>query len=290
MFGHSAMMIKRGCYLDTGDLASGAGGAEGATGEVATPTDAGAEEQTGDAGEGDTGGATDTQEGDAGPADQQSETPKQTPEQDRAFAEMRRQAEAAQRRAQLADQLIAQQYGQSHGIYTVEQYYEALRQQQEAEQRQQYLEQGVDPDLVNQLVSQQVQQHPLIQTLAQERADKFLVDSYNQVVQEFPDLVKQPEDIPPEAYAKWNDGRNGITLAEAFMLVNKDKVLQRKTAAAKQAALNSVNSKGHIRGSGGGADVETVTIPEETLEMYKRLNPGKSMEEYQRHYKKSIGR
>lgn len=279
-FGHSAMMMKRGCFIDTGDLTSG-------NGEVADSTGAGDYQDTGADDDIPEGGETDT--GDTGGADnagQQDKGVKQTPEQDRAFADLRRRAEAAEKAKQRADAMIAKQYGQSHGIHTVEQLEEAIAAQEEADRQKAYRDQGIDPDTVNELI----ERHPLIQSVRQEKEDRFLVDNFTQLTKEFPDMVKQPEDIPPAVWAKWNDGRNGISLVDAFILVNKGVILKNSTAAAKQAALNSVNGKGHIRGSGGGADVETVTIPDDVLAMYKKLNPGKSTEEYQKHYKKSIGR
>ena len=66
------------------------------------------------------------------------EKPKQDSETNKAFQEMRKQLEAEKARAaeieakaKKADDLIAQQYGASHGIYTVEQYEQRLQQERE---------------------------------------------------------------------------------------------------------------------------------------------------------------
>lgn len=77
--------------------------------------------------------------------------------------------------------------------------------------------------------------------------------------------------------------RGGLTLSEAFKLLNFDNLTSRKTAAAKQAAINQVTGKGHLsvtqsRGAGG------VAIPPETLTMYKELFPNKTEADFQKHY------
>ncbi len=75
----------------------------------------------------------------------------------------------------------------------------------------------------------------------------------------------------------------GLSLSDAFKLVNFDQLTARKTAAAKQAAINQAAGKGHLtatasRGAGG------VTIPADTLEMYRQIFPNKSDAEFQKHY------
>jgi len=51
--------------------------------------------------------------------------------------------------------------------------------------------------------------------------------------------------------------------------------------------LNSIQSKDHVRGNGKGVEGDTVRIPDDVLSMYKKFNPGKSIDEYKKHYKNS---
>jgi len=131
------------------------------------------------------------------------------------------------------------------------------------------------------------------QALAQERAaiakaqqDRFLVDSFDELTKEFPEIAKA-EDVPADVWRVWRNGESGISLKQAYAAVNYESIASKKAEAAKQATLNNIQGKDHVRGNGKGAEGDTVRIPDEVLEMYKRFNPGKTMDEYRAHYKKS---
>ena len=79
--------------------------------------------------------------------------------------------------------------------------------------------------------------------------------------------------------------QGGKTLSEAFKIANFDSLIASKEAKAKQSAINQINSKGHLNGNRGGIS-GGVTMPAETLKMYKAMMPGKSDAEYQAHYEK----
>jgi len=229
--------------------------------------------------------------------------PKQTPEQDRAYAELRRKAEAAERRAieveaqhqrgiQIAkkfgqygvfsDADVAEKYGQSHGIHNVAQFEEALR-------REEYAAKGIDPDMVKKLVDE----HPDLQAAREfkqaairAQEDNFLVGSFDELTKEYPE-IKGVADVPPDVWRKWKNGSTGLTLNEAYLVVERKNIETRKIEAAKQATLNNIQSKDHVRGNGKGVEGDTVRIPDDVLAQYKALNPGKSMDDYKKHWKKS---
>jgi hypothetical protein len=112
---------------------------------------------------------------------------KQSPEADRAFAEMRRKAEAAERKAEQErrerDNWVANNFGESHGIRTWEQYQEAItreKQQKMEQERQQQaqlpnqiyqkaISEGYDPQIA-QLMADKAKQDVLI-TQLQQRLD-----------------------------------------------------------------------------------------------------------------------
>lgn len=226
------------------------------------------------------------------PASDKDTTFKDDP-QNKAFAEMRRKTEAAEKKAQLAERNqdiarkygqygvyseedIANKYGESNGITTLEQFEEAL-------QREEYKEKGIDYDTINKIVDN----HPAVKAARKAEYDNKLVSSYDELHTEYPGLVKDPNDIPTEVWQKWNDGKNGLSLLEAYELTNRKQIRENLISSAKQQTLNNVNGKEHIRGDEGGSEVETTTIPEDVLKMYKKLNPGKTDEEYLKHYKNS---
>jgi len=275
-------------------------------GEVATSQEASAEstESTTDTSEQSTE-STESVDQSEGTTEKPTEVekPKQTPEQDRAYAELRRKAEAAERlvaetKAQhqrdievakkfgqygvFSDADVAEKYGQSHGISTVQQFEEALR-------REEYQAKGIDPDMVKKLVDE----HPAIQNAkAYEQAviraqeDNFLVTSFSDLTKEYPD-IKEVADVPPDVWRMWKNGSTGLSLPQAYLVVEHKNIETRKIEAAKQATLNNIQSKDHVRGNGKGVEGDTVRIPDEVMEMYKKFNPGKSMDEYKKHYKAS---
>lgn len=230
---------------------------------------------------------------------------KQTPEQNAAFADLRRKSEAAERRAAeletkyqrdidiakkygsqygiYSDVDVASKYEKSHGIKTVAEFEAAL-------QRQEYESKGIDPDVIKKIVDD----HPDIkkareanEAAEKSRQDRYLVDSFNELKTEYPD-IKDVEDVPSEVWKKWQGGTTGLSLMDSFYLVNRKEIMAKQTDAAKQATLNNIQSKNHVRGNGAGSEIDTTTIPDDVLSMYKKFNPGKTMDEYKAHYKNSF--
>jgi len=166
--------------------------------------------------------------------------PKQSPEQNAAFAELRRKSEAAERRVaeveaqhqrdiQIAkkfgqygvfsDADVAEKYGQSHGIHNVAQFEEALR-------REEYAAKGIDPDMVKKLVDE----HPDLQAAREfkqaairAQEDSFLVSSFDELTKEYPD-IKAVADVPPDVWRKWRNGSTGLTLNEAYLVVERKNI------------------------------------------------------------------
>lgn len=246
-----------------------------------------------------TGGATDTQPSATEPATQ----PKQTPEQDRFFAENRRKLEAAEKRATelesqrqrdieiakkfgqygvYSDADVAEKYGKSHGLKTVADFEAQL-------QREEYQAKGIDPDMIKKLVDE----HPAIKSAQEAQAiaakaqqDRFLVDNFNELTKEFSKITKA-EDVPADVWRLWRNGESGISLKQAYVAVNYEEIASKKAEAAKQATLNNIQSKDHVRGNGKGVEGDTVRIPDDVMEQYKRFNPKATTEQIKAHYKAS---
>jgi len=287
-------------FMDEVDSGSGgvATSQETTSTETTTDTDTSTEQSTDS-----TESTTDQSEGTTDASTEVDTKPKQTPEQDRAYADLRRKAEAAERRAMeveaqrqrdiqiakkfgqygvFSDADVAEKYGQSHGIHNVAQFEEALR-------REEYAAKGIDPDMVKKLVDE----HPDLQAAREfkqaairAQEDSFLVSSFDELTKEYPE-IKGVADVPPDVWRKWKNGSTGLTLNEAYLVVERKNIETRKIEAAKQATLNNIQSKDHVRGNGKGVEGDTVRIPDDVMEMYKKFNPGKSMDEYKKHYKAS---
>lgn len=83
--------------------------------------------------------------------------------------------------------------------------------------------------------------------------------------------------------------QRGYSVADAFKVANFDRLREKSNAAAKQAALNSLQGKRHMdkasqRGTGA------VSVPSDVKELYHMLLPNATEAEIQKHYNRSLGR
>lgn len=273
----------------------------GATGEVATPQDGTTDIGT-DVGN-TSGDGTDT--GASGDTGVVADTkPKQSPEVDSAFAEMRRKAEAAEKKVQefeskrnrdreiarqyandygvYSEEDISAKYGESHNIHTVEDLQRAILQQE-------YAEKGIDPDVINQLI----ENNPIVQEAKRVKEQTVISNQYNALLEDLKedglsDLITKPEDIPDEVYDRWDLGKGNLSLSECFYLAQRKQISAKRTEATKQATLNNISGKQHLKTEGDGiADANDTNIPGEIMDMYAGM--GLSKKEAQAHYKKIYG-
>ena len=108
-------------------------------------------------------------------------------------------------------------------------------------------------------------------------------DGHKKLREEYGDLVPDLDKMDQDTMNRFH---RGYPLEEAWVLSNKDKLVSKARNSAKQQALNSVNSKSHLKSEGGGEEVDTTNIPTETLSMYRRMNPKWSMEQIVSDYRK----
>lgn len=90
-----------------------------------------------------------------------------------------------------------------------------------------------------------------------------------------------------EGYSRISDlyGK-GLSLYDAYKLVNYDKMVERAASASKQAAINAARSKSHLtstaqRGTG------SVDVPADVMAQYRLFLPDASVEDIRKHYNKS---
>jgi len=299
MFGHKAMMF-RGCYESTGDLTNN-GGVTGDFAASQTNDDTGTDDNAGD----DTGGETEVDDDSASADDatQQKDdderTSKQPPEVDAAFAKLRREAEEAKRQLQQRDRWVADQFGKTHGIYTWEQYQQAVQQQQQQQQvqvynqaRQELADQGYDVDAISRIMEMNPafqnmrQQNEILQRQLQEQQlNQRLLAEYGELQKEYPDMVKKPDDISNDVWAKFDQG---YSLLDAFESINRQALKKRAADAAKQKTLNNLGSKSHLKTEGdGSSESNDVHVPSDTLQMY--MDMGMSKKQAAAYHKKLYG-
>lgn len=237
--------------------------------------------------------AEDSEQADEPEVADPAEKPKQDSETNKAFQEMRKQLEAEKARAaeveakaKKADELIAKQYGESHGIFTVEQYEQALREEEERANNERYEQAGLTPEEV-----QMLKEYPQLKqaTTAEIEAKKNqeIEQGWVELFEKFPELGKVVADNNQEAVnGFYNDKmkkemERGASPLAAYLSANFDAVIESRLKnvqeAAKQEALDKLNSKEHLAPNAStGGEVDHVEIDEETMRAYRALNKGKS--------------
>lgn len=164
------------------------------------------------------------------------------------------------------------------------------REQQEQARQQQLREQGVDPDMLSQAIAanptvQQAQQ--MILQAQQAEGDRALNEAVSEISKIDPEIkeLKDLFSMPNRAEFERLFLEKNYDPVHAYIIANNGKISEKRSAAAKQAALNSVNGKGHLVSTKGGAG-DDVVIPQGTLDMYRRTFPGKDESWYLEQYKK----
>jgi hypothetical protein len=207
-------------------------------------------------------------------APSQNEKPVQTPEQNAEFAKVRREAETKAR-----DAVIAEMYGESHGIHTYAEYQKALADQKAAEQRAKFQEEnGIDPDALKPLFDQWKESDPDLQEAKLMRAErnqtKALTDLNNELKDAGVDL--QIKDLSNEELSKLpnidkilEQVQKGHTLADAFFLANKKDIISRQAQTAQQEAIKKITANGESSPGSLSAGGESDFISQELFESKK---------------------
>lgn len=161
------------------------------------------------------------------------------------------------------------------------------------EQRQQLADMGVSKEVLDSYIQnhpamQQAQQ--VIHQQEQQAANDFIAKEFEAMKKEFPDCgLESPQQLNEteagrRALQMWANAP-GITLADAYAATHRKELSKKQSAAAKQAAMNEMNSKGHLRqtkGSNAKGDV-----PAEIAEEYKKYFPNATHEKIAEMYWKN---
>ena len=239
----------------------------------------------------------------------QAEAPEQEPKTDRdaQFAAARRKAEAerdaAIARATEDAQKQVDEFFKSSGLVnpytgqpiTTRAEYEAYRERFEADQKAKLMEKA---GITQEEFQAFVQGLPEVRAARQAKAEaeaaarqareqeaKARVDEQLRQIQAIDPTVKELGDLAKlDTYPKLYDMvKRGYSILDAYRLANYDTLTQRAAEASRKAAINSVQSKQHLKATesrGGGA----IPVPDSVLEEYRVLNPGATKEEIQKHY------
>lgn len=243
------------------------------------------------------------------PEQPQTEAPEQEPKTDRdaQFAAARRKAEAerdaAIARAKEDAQKQVDEFFKNSGLMnpytghpiTTRAEYEAYRERFEADQKAKLMEKA---GITQEEFQAFVQGLPEVRAARQAKAEaeaaarqareqeaKARVDEQLRQIQAIDPTVKELGDLAKlDTYPKLYDMvKRGYSILDAYRLANYETLTQRAAEASRKAAINSVQSKQHLKATesrGGGA----IPVPDSVLEEYRVLNPGATKEEIQKHY------
>jgi hypothetical protein len=204
---------------------------------------------------------------------------KQTPEDNAAFARLRREADDARRQLQERDRWVEQRFG-AQGIHTWDQYQaavEAQRTTQAADTRKKRAEElrtlGVDPAIIDDFISS----HPEVQALQRENAefrrrsqDEGMVKQFEELTTEFPH-IKEASDVDAETWRKYNVARGGMTLLDAYISAHSKDILAAARGAGAKDAMAKLAGKSHLateKSLGKTAEEIDVHLTDEQLGIY----------------------
>lgn len=98
---------------------------------------------------------------------------------------------------------------------------------------------------------------------------------------ELPELAALREE--PEGTRVLALFERGVPLPDAYAVVHLAEITAKREQAAKQAALNAVNGRAHLRRT-TGVPVQEAAVPAEVYEQYRAMMPGWSDSKIRRSY------
>lgn len=240
-----------------------------------------------------------TESGNEGVNEEAAEPQTQSPETNAAFANMRRQLQAANQQLADTDAMFARQFGQfknpetGQPIRSARDYYEAMAAQERANAREQMQQSGIDPNMIDNLIANSPavrQAQAATAELNSFRAQQKLEADYKEILALDPSL-NGVEDIlsDPSMPLMAEKVAQGMSLVDAYKIVNFDKLSGTREAAAKQATINQVKGKNHLAtGASINVNDSEEDIPANLVNQYKEWFPEKSMKELKALYNNTI--
>lgn len=217
-------------------------------------------------------------------------------EQNAAFANMRRKAEA-EAKAKADSQIARICKGHTHPITgkpitTLDEYEDALYQQERLAREAELKDKGIDPGFIEKIIEQSPlmrQAQAVIEQNKQFEAERQLQSEFAEI-QKLDPTIKTMNDIP-NLDSIQNMVASGMTLLNAFKVANFDVLVERKAAGAKQSAINQMKGKSHMSGVDSLANESSdVEIPEAELRSLRDVFPDKSMADLKKLYNKTISK
>ena len=228
--------------------------------------------------------------------------PQQAPDQNAVYANIRRQAEAdAQKKFQAQQQQIDRQYEQMFSGFTnpitgepiksAADYAAAMAAQERLQMQEQLQQAGLDPTVIDRAIANS----PLMQQAQQAIERNNDIEATNMLNEDMANVLSldtsmhSVEDIQASDsfidVVNYCNEHRGMRFADAYKIVNFDRLTSTKIQAAKQGAINSVKGKTHLSTASGvaGNDNE-VDIPVSEISKWKDFFPDATPKELRAKY------
>ena len=176
--------------------------------------------------------------------------------------------------AKAKDELIAEMYGETHGIYTYADYQKALAEQKAAEERQKFQEEtGLDPTAIQPLIEKAVADHPTVKQASEFLKTQRVEAAVSEFAKEFPDLgIKSFDDIAKlPGIDKMTEyvSKYGLSLNEAYKLANYGDTVSKAAQTAQQETIKKITANGESSPGSLSAGGESDFISQELFESKK---------------------
>ncbi len=225
----------------------------------------------------------------------------QSPETNAAFANMRRQLEAANRRLADTDAMFARQFGKytnpetGQPIRSAQDYSEAMAAQERINAREQMQQNGIDPNMIDNLIANSPavrEAQAVTAELNNYKVQQMMEADFAEVMKFDPSMSSKEDILNDPSYGVAVDyvrSHPGTRFSDAYKIVNFDRLSSSKEAAVKQQTINQVKGKNHLA-TGAAINVNDTEedIPANMVSQFKDMFPEKSMKELKALYNNTI--
>lgn len=220
----------------------------------------------------------------------------QTSDENARFAAVRRRAESEareryQKRMADMDKRFAA-LAKTSGVENVTGMEDYLKRVEEAVWDQKLQNNQMTGEEIRRMVSEMVETNPMVVEARETTARQQLEADLKRIQKIDPDIRTQDDLAASEGFEDVLKAvqEQGLNVYDAYRLVNFEKLMEKNSAATKQAAINAAKGKTHMEPVGGTSEPATneAEIPEKALAKWKRAYPELSYEQLRRKYNDAI--
>jgi len=227
----------------------------------------------------------------------------QTAEENAGFAAARRRAEQEARRIlEERDAMYAKRFGDrgivhpvtKQPIRTEKDYFDALEAQERLQMEQEIQSGNVTPELLQRYVASSpvIQQaRTMLEKIQMEEGQRLMRQQIAEISKMDPDIRELSDVVRLPTFPEFDRlVRSGVDMVSAYKAANFERLSNRSSAAAKQAAINAAKGKNHLTPVEGQPAADD-GLTDEIIAQYRAMNPKWTREQIQkfhRNYQKGV--